>query len=92
MEFADDLEIQTRTRTMTGTVVSECLVPCWEPLKPWQNFPEPPYRIACDGNLYTFAEHCTYYGLQKAAGMWHQSPPCYEHILQLVDELGCVVS
>ena len=88
LEPAEDFQFQTRTRTMIGLVVSECLVPRLEPLKPWQHFPQPPYRIACDGNLYTFAEYSAYNGTEKSAWMWYQAPPCYEHVLELVSEQG----
>ena len=91
VELAHDCQCQIRTRNMNGTEVHSCMMSWWEPVKPWQHYPEPVYRIACDGNLYTFTEYCTYYGSHKAAWMWLHSLACYDHVIQLVDEGGYVV-
>ena len=88
LEPAGDDQWQTRTMTMGGLVVSEHVVPRLVPLNPGQHLPQPPYRIARDGNLYTFPEYSAYYGNDKSSWMWYQAPPCYEHALELVSAQG----
>ena len=91
VDIALDGECQVRTRNMNGTEVHTGTMFWWEPVRPWQHYPEPVYRMACDGNLYTFTEYCAYYGSDKAACRWLHSPACYDHEIQLVDERGYVV-
>ena len=92
LEPAGDDQWQTRTMTMSGLVVSEHVVPRLVPLNPWQHFPQPPYRIARHGNLYTFPEYDAYDGNEKSSGMWQKAPPCYEHLLDLVIQEGEVLA
>ena len=88
VELAHAFHFQTRTRNMSGTEVRSCVMSSSVPVKPWQHYPEPVVRIACDGNFYTFTEHCTYYGSHKAAWMRLHSLACYDHVVQLVDDGG----
>ena len=91
VELAHAFHFQTRRRNMNGTEVRSCVRSWSVPVKPWQHYPEPVVRIACDGNLYTFTEHCTYYGSHKAAWMRLHSLACDDHFVQLVDDGGHVV-
>ena len=88
VDMALDGVCEVRTRNMNGNEVHTGTMFWWEPVIPSRHYPEPVYRMACDGNLYTFSEYCAYYGLDKAASRWLQSPACDDHDIELVDEKG----
>ena len=53
--------------SMTAESVGTIMMPCDGPLNPWQLLPQPFYSIAADGNLYTFQDFVTYYGIARAS-------------------------
>ena len=73
---------------MTGESVGEILMPCHGPLNPWQLLPQPFYRIAADGNLYTSQEFLAYYGEETSHSLWTLAAPFYDHMIDIVDENG----
>ena len=73
---------------MTGESVGEILMPCHGPLNPWQLLPQPFYRIAADGNLYTFQEFSAYYGEETSHSLWTLAAPFYNHMIDIVNENG----
>ena len=66
---------RVQSTTMSGQLVNDVVVRRGVPLNAWQHVPEPPYRIADDGNLYTRQEFEHYDG-QKACDLWTRAPPC----------------
>ena len=73
--------------TLSGQLVSNVVVGRGVPLNAWQHVPEPLYRIAEDGNLYTRQEFEHFYG-QKAYDQWTFAPPCYEHVIDVINGAG----
>ena len=47
---------RVQSTTMSGQLVNDVVMRRGVPLNAWQHVPEPPYRIADDGNLYTRQE------------------------------------
>ena len=74
--------------SMTGESVGEIMMPCDGRLNPWQLLPQPFYSIAADGNLYTFQEFRAYYGQETSHSLWRLAAPCYDHMIDIVDEDG----
>ena len=88
VHMALDGVCEVRTTNMSGVEVHSGTMCLWKPVIPSHHYPEPVYRIACDGNLYTSLEFSAYYGADNAACKWSQSPACYDHDIELVDEWG----
>ncbi len=74
--------------SMSGESVGEAMMPCHGPLNPWQLLPQPFYSIAADGNLYTFQEFRDYYGEETFHSLWRLAAPCYDHMIDIVDQDG----
>ena len=74
--------------SMTGESVGEIMMPRDGPLNPWQLLPQPFYSIAADGNLYTFQEFLAYYGEETSHSLWTLAAPCYDHMIDIMDEDG----
>ena len=79
-----------RITTMSGVAVSDAIMRCHGPLNAWEHLPQPLYRIAGDGNLYTYQEYAAYYGEEKSKEWWSRAAPCYDHLILLVTADGRV--
>ena len=90
VDFALD-GLCVRTTNMAGVEVHSGKMSWWQPVTPSRHYPEPVYRMARDGNLYTCPEYSAHYGVEKAASRWLASPACYDHDIRIVDEMGRVV-
>ena len=77
-----------RTTNMAGVEVHSGKMSWWQPVTPSRHYPEPVYRMARDGNLYTCPEYFAHYGVEKALSRWSASPACYDHDIQIVDAWG----
>ena len=73
---------------MSGVTVKVSIVRRDEPWNAWEHLPQPPHRIAADGNLYTFQEYAVYYGEERSKGFWTRAAPCYDHLINLVTQDG----
>ena len=80
-----------RMTTMNGDTVNQASVPCDEPFQAWKHVPPPPYRVAADGNLYSFEDYAAYYGEAKCKEFWTRDAPCYDHLIHLITESGDVL-
>ena len=77
--------------SMSGVAVSTVMTLGRAPVNPCPLLPPPFYRIAADGNLYTFEEFHAYYGGQKTQNLWTLAAPCYAHEIRMVDAGGEVI-
>ena len=80
-----------RMTAMSGDTVNQASVPCDEPFQAWKHVPPPPYRVAADGNLYTFEDYAAYYGEVKSKEFWTRDAPCCDHLIQLITQNGDVL-
>ncbi len=78
-----------RATTISGDVVSEIVLGRDASLNRWEHVPEPFFRIAEDGNLYTREEFQDYYG-HKACDRWASAFPCYEHAISVIVDDGAL--
>ena len=78
-----------RATTMSGDVVSEIRLGRDASLNRWEHVPEPFFRIAEDGNLYTREEFQDYYG-HKACDRWASAFPCYNHAIDVIVDANSV--
>ena len=86
-DFTSD-GLWVRTTNMAGVEVNSCKMSWWQPVTPSRHCPEPVYRLARDGNLYTCQEYFAHYGDEQAASRWLASAACYDHDIQFVDQWG----
>ena len=87
-EPAEDDACHVRTTTMSGVAVRHASVPRDEPVNVWKHLPPPLYRVAADGNLYTFQDYAAYYGEERSKVFWTRAAPCYDHLINLVTQDG----
>ena len=73
---------------MSGVAVRHASVPRDEPVNVWKHLPPPLYRVAADGNLYTFQDYAAYYGEERSKELWTRAAPCYDHLINLVTQDG----
>ena len=73
---------------MSGVAVRHVSVPRDEPVDVWKHVPPPLYRVAADGNLYTFEDYAAYYGEETSKVFWTRAAPCYDHLTHLVTQDG----
>ena len=74
--------------SMSGAVVREVDMPLCGSLADGKLLPQPLYRRAADGNLYTLQDFRAYYGADRCNILWVRAAPCYDHRIVLVDEQG----
>ena len=77
--------------SMSGVSVSKVMMLGRAPVNPCPLVPQPFYRIAADGNLYTFEEFVAYYGEENTQNLWTLAAPCYAHEIVMVDAGGEVI-
>ena len=82
---------QMHLRSMSGVSVSKVMMMGRAPVNPWLLVPQPFYRIAADGNLYTFEEFHAHYGGDNTQNLWTLAAPCYDHRILLLDACGEVI-
>ncbi len=79
--------LRVQARSLNGRIVSDAVVDPDETLNAWQHVPQPLYRIAEDGNLYTEQEFEQLYR-KNASDEWTFAPPCYEHVFDFIKGNG----
>ena len=88
LELAQNDSWRVVLTSVSGESVGEVMMPCHGPFNPWQLLPQPSLRIAADGNLYTFQEFLAYYGEETSHSWWTLAAPCYDHMIDILDENG----
>ena len=88
-EVVEPDSLCVRATTLNGDLVSEVVLGREVPLNSWKHVPEPFFRIAEDGNVYTRKEFEDYYG-HKAYDRWASALPCYEHAIAVIVDAGAV--
>ena len=83
--------LHVRMTGMNGETVSQASMPCREPFHAWKHVPSPFYRVAADGNLYSFEDYAAYYGEVKSKEFWTRDAPCYDHLIHLITQNGDVL-
>ena len=91
LKTAPDDSGQMALTSMSGVSVSKVMMLGRGPVNPWPLVPQPFYRIAADGNLYTFDEFVAYYGEENTQNLWTLAAPCYDHEIVMVDAGGEVI-
>ena len=79
--------LRVQARSLNGRIVSDAVVDPDLALCAWQHVPQPLYRIAEDGNLYTEQEFGQLYR-KNASDEWTFAPPCYEHVFDVIKGNG----
>ena len=75
---------QVRMTTMSGRHVCDVAMPCTGTMNALEHVPQPLYRVAGDGNLYTHQQYTAYYGEEITKEWWSSAAPCYEHRICLL--------
>ena len=75
---------QVRMTTMSGRHVCDVAMPCTGTMNALEHVPQPLYRVAGDGNLYTHQQYTAYYGEEITKQWWSSAAPCYDHRICLV--------
>ena len=82
-EDVDTDSRRVRTTNMSGEVVCENVLRRDESLNRWEHVPDPFFRIAEDGNLYTRQEFQDYY-CDRGGDRWASACPCYNHAIHMI--------
>ena len=77
-----------RITGMNGETVSQASMSRGEPLQAWKHVPLPFYRVAADGNLYSFEDYAAYYGEDMCEEFWTRDAPCYDYLIHLIAQNG----
>ena len=77
-----------RMTGMNGETVSQASMLRGELFQAWKHVPPPLYRVAADGNLYSFEDYAAYYGQVKSEEFWTRDAPCYDHLIHLIAQNG----
>ena len=88
VQLAQNEERHLVLASMSGAVVRDVNMPLCGSLTDGKLLPQPLYRRAADGNLYTLQEFLAYYGEETSHSLWARAPPCYDHRIVVVDEQG----
>ena len=85
-ELAQNDEWHVVLTSISGASIGEVMMPFHGPLNAGKLLPQPFYRRAADGNLYTFQEFLAYYGEERSHSLWALAAPCYDHMIVIVHE------
>ena len=88
VQLAQNEERHLVLTSMSGAAMGNVKMPLCGSLTAGKLLPQPLYRRAADGNLYTLQEFWAYYGAETCNSLWVRAAPSYDHGIVVVDEQG----